>query len=75
LATCSPRLRFDVGKQPESHYLWWSNGTKSIRMVIVLNILGIAFVWITPAVDTDLCRVDAIDVYLWSPHLPVKLLH
>ena len=29
--------------KPWSHYLWWSNRTKSIRMVIVLNILGITF--------------------------------
>jgi len=44
-------------------------------MVIVLKILGITFVRITPTVDTDLCRVNAIDFYLWSPYLPVKLPH
>jgi hypothetical protein len=72
LAVCAPHLSFDVEYQPKSHFLWSSNRTKSLRLVIVLNILGIAFA-ITPKVDTDLCRVDAIDVYLWSPHLPAKL--
>src|ERR1700760_1849787 len=31
-ATCPPRFSFDVENQPESHYLWWSDRTKSIRM-------------------------------------------
>jgi hypothetical protein len=61
--------------KPWSHYLWWSNQTKSIRMVIVLNILGIRFARSTPAVATDLRRVDGVEFYLWPRHLPIKLPH